>query len=143
MKSFRLLFVVIVLSSFGSAVDWRFPLINLTAWTATVSGHCNSNATWGGGGHPVSGDTFVVNSGVSVACDSTDGLFVAGTHAATTCTTDATVNAGGTFAVGDGGEYNHQGQLRLSSQCHLDGDSNHHSGADQHSAGQWRNLWTH
>jgi hypothetical protein len=82
------------------------------SYTATTSGHFNTDATWGGSGHPHSGDTFMIPIGITVTCDSTDtGGCTSGLETAGTCTADGVVQ--GTLVVGNGGTLTHGGELDI------------------------------
>jgi hypothetical protein len=79
-----------------------------TSYNSTQSGDFNTNSTWGGHGHPQSGDTWTIASGTTVICS---GTCAAGLAAPTTCTVDGTVKSGGTLSVAAGATFTHSGEL--------------------------------
>jgi hypothetical protein len=79
-----------------------------TSYSSVQSGDFNSNATWGGSGHPQSGDTWTISSNTSVSCS---GTCASGLAAPSTCTIDGTVKAGGVLAIGSGATLTHSGDL--------------------------------
>ncbi len=79
-----------------------------TSYTSIQSGDFNSNATWGGSGHPQAGDTWSISSGTTVSCL---GTCASGLAAPSTCTVDGTVKAGGVLTIGAGATLTHSGEL--------------------------------
>jgi hypothetical protein len=69
----------------------------MSDWTSTQAGNWSDNATWGGGGHPVSGDTATI--GHAVAVDVTSAVGDPTMFPGNTC---ITVNVGGTLTINAG-----------------------------------------
>jgi hypothetical protein len=79
-----------------------------TSYTSTQSGDFNTNSTWGGHGHPQSGDTWAISSGNTVSCS---GACASGLASPSSCTVDGTVKSGGTLSIAAGATLTHSGEL--------------------------------
>ena len=83
-------------------------LVAATSYTSSQSGDFNANSTWGGAGHPHSGDTWTITGGTIVTCSE---ICISGQAAPTTCTVDGTVTAGGSLTIAGGATFTHSGEL--------------------------------
>jgi hypothetical protein len=97
-----------------------------TSYTSTQSGDFNTNSTWGGHGHPLSGDTWTISGGNTVTCS---GTCAAGLAAPTNCTVDGTVNSGGTLSIGAGATFTHSGELDVQHNATVNVNANATSGS--------------
>ncbi len=97
-----------------------------TSYTSTQSGDFNTNSTWGGHGHPQSGDTWTVSNGTTVNCS---GTCAAGLAAPNSCTVDGTVNSGGTLSIAAGATFTHSGGLDVQHNGSINVNANATSGS--------------